>query len=116
MARILIDIGSSVDILYKNVLDRLGLSPVKLQPLQTSLYGFLESITIPLGMITSPITVGEKPEQVTKIVDLIVVYHPGAYNMILGRPFLFNIKVIVSMYHITMKFPMEGGVGIIKGN
>ncbi|KAL5743903.1 hypothetical protein ACOSQ2_027019 [Xanthoceras sorbifolium] len=116
MVHILIDTGSSMDILYKDALDRLGLSPVKLQPLQTPLYGFSGSITIPLGMITLPVTVGEEPEQVTKMVVFVVVDHPGACNVILGKPFLFNVKAIVSMYHLTIKFPMEGGVGTIKGN
>ncbi|KAL5750211.1 hypothetical protein ACOSP7_024814 [Xanthoceras sorbifolium] len=116
MARILIDTESSVDILYKDALDPLGLSSVRLLPLQTPLYNFSGSVTIPLGMITLPITVREEPGQVIKMVDLVVIDHPWAYNMILGRPFLFNIKAIVSMYHLTMKFPVEGGIGTIKGN
>ncbi|KAL5773647.1 hypothetical protein ACOSP7_013285 [Xanthoceras sorbifolium] len=116
IARILIDTRSSVDILYKDALDRLGLTPIKLQPLQTPLYGFAGNIIIPLGMITLPITIGEEPSQTTTMVDLVIIDYPGAYNMILGRPFLFNTNDVVSMYYLAMKFPMGGRIRIVKGD
>ncbi|KAL5747055.1 hypothetical protein ACOSQ2_024352 [Xanthoceras sorbifolium] len=105
MVKILIDTVSSMDILYKDALDLFGLTPTKLQPLQTLLYGFAGNVVIPLGIIALLIIVGEEPSQTTMIVNLVVIDHSGAYNMILGRPFVFNTKAVVSMYHLGNEVP-----------
>ncbi|XP_073107230.1 uncharacterized protein [Elaeis guineensis] len=39
-----------------------------------------------------------------------------AYNAILGQPSLGVLKAVVSSYHLMMKFPMEAGVGQVRGN
>ncbi|GMN65609.1 hypothetical protein TIFTF001_034668 [Ficus carica] len=50
------------------------------------------------------------------MVEFIVVDRPSVYNVILGRPTLNAIKEVVSTYHLAMKFPTEGGVGVFRGN
>ncbi|XP_022877090.1 uncharacterized protein LOC111395342 [Olea europaea var. sylvestris] len=37
-----------------------------------------------------------------------------AYNAILGRPLLNKIKVIMSTFHLAMKFPTSNGVGVVR--
>ena len=41
---------------------------------------------------------------------------PSAYNMLLGRPSLNAIKAIPSAYHMMIKFPTAGGVGMVRGD
>ena len=36
--------------------------------------------------------------------------------MLLGRPSLNAIRAILSSYHMVIKFPMENGVGMVRGN
>ena len=36
--------------------------------------------------------------------------------MLLGRPSLNSIRVIPSAYHMIVKFPMENGVGMVRGD
>ncbi|KAK3043912.1 hypothetical protein RJ639_000611, partial [Escallonia herrerae] len=38
------------------------------------------------------------------------------YNSILGRTALNQLKAVVPTYHLKMKFPMEHGVGEVKGD
>ena len=40
----------------------------------------------------------------------------SAYNMLLDRPSLNGIKAIPSAYHMMMKFPTTGGVGMVRGD
>ena len=46
----------------------------------------------------------------------LIVDAPSAYNMLLGRPFLNAIKAIPSAYHMMIKFPTAGGVGMVRGD
>ena len=46
----------------------------------------------------------------------LIVDAPSAYNMLLGRPSLNAIKAIPSAYHMMIKFPTTGGVGMVRGD
>ena len=46
----------------------------------------------------------------------IIVEAPSAYNMLLGRPSLNAIKALPSAYHMMIKFPTTGGVGMVRGD
>ena len=41
---------------------------------------------------------------------------PITYNMLLGKPSLDAIRVFPSAYHMIVKFPMENGVGMVRGD
>ena len=45
-----------------------------------------------------------------------VVKGRSSYNAILGRPTLVAMKAITSIYHLCLKFPTPGGVGVLRGN
>ncbi|KAK3026486.1 hypothetical protein RJ639_041783 [Escallonia herrerae] len=50
------------------------------------------------------------------MLDFVVVRVPSAYNAILGRTSLNQLKAVVSTYHMKMKFPTEHGIGEVKGD
>ncbi|GAV58749.1 LOW QUALITY PROTEIN: hypothetical protein CFOL_v3_02282, partial [Cephalotus follicularis] len=56
--RILIDSGSSVDILYKHAFDQLRISTDQLRPLKTPLVGFAREMVHPLGSIDLSVVAG----------------------------------------------------------
>ncbi|TXG71857.1 hypothetical protein EZV62_000436 [Acer yangbiense] len=103
--RILIDTGSSVDIMFKKTLDHLGIEKARLREVNTPLYGFTGDSIWPVGTIDIPITFGEDPDQFTAMITYVVVDAPGVYSVILGRPFLVATKAGVSLYHNVMKIP-----------
>ena len=49
-------------------------------------------------------------------VTFLVVDYSSAYNAIIGRPTLNLWKVVTSIYHLMIKFPIEYGVGELRGN
>ena len=85
---ILVDTGSSVDILFKSTLDEMGIADLKLERTNTSLKGFGEGWLTPIGIIELPIIMGSKPFEKTVMLDFVVVEEKSPYHIILGRPFM----------------------------
>ena len=60
--------------------------------------------------------VGANPQQVTKDVNFLMVECSSSYNAIIGRPTLNNWKAVTSTYHLSVKFPIEYGIGQVQGD
>ena len=50
------------------------------------------------------------------MIDFLIVDRPGAYNIILGRPFLVATKAVVFMHNLAIKVPAVQEVITIKGD
>ena len=114
--RVLIDNGSSADIIFASALEKMGIGREKLDPVNTHLRGFSGEKVLPLGSIQLVLTLGEPPCQATTTTRFLIVDAPSAYNMLLGRPSLNAIKAIPSAYHMIIKFPTMHGVGMVRGD
>ncbi|GAV69103.1 hypothetical protein CFOL_v3_12604, partial [Cephalotus follicularis] len=86
MKRILIDNGSSADILYKNAFDQLRIPADQLKPVKTPLVGFAGETIHPLGSINLSVVAGTAPRQTQVEMTFLVVDTPSPYNAIVGRP------------------------------
>jgi hypothetical protein len=50
------------------------------------------------------------------MVKFLLVDRPSTYNAIFGRTTLNELKAITSTPHLSMKFPTEEGIGVMKGD
>ncbi|GAV57847.1 hypothetical protein CFOL_v3_01383 [Cephalotus follicularis] len=116
MKRILINSGSSADILYKHAFDQLRMPTDKLRPVKTPLVGFAGEMVHPLGSIDLSVVVGTAPRQTQVQMTFLVVDTPSLYNAIVGRPGLNLMEAIVSTRHLVMKFPTRFGMGEVRGD
>ncbi|RZR82611.1 hypothetical protein BHM03_00009063 [Ensete ventricosum] len=83
---IMIDIGSSTNILYFDVFQKLGMIDKDLVPMTSTLTRFTGDAIAPLGVTTLPVTIKEEPRTKMLMVSFMVVKLPSAYNTIIGRP------------------------------
>ena len=114
--RILVDNGSSVDIIYLPAFQQLKLDPKRLHPFESPLISFSGDRVYPKGIVTLTITVRTYPRQLTRQLDILVVDCPSSYNIIIGRPTLNKWKATTSTYCLKVKFPTDNNVGEVKGD
>ncbi|KAL2226380.1 UNVERIFIED_CONTAM: Retrovirus-related Pol polyprotein from transposon, partial [Sesamum indicum] len=112
--KVLVDSGSSAEIIIKSVVDKMGLENARLELVKTPLVSFGGSEVASLGTIELPVSMGDEPKRKTLMVKFLVVDTPFAYNVILGRPRLNSFRAVSSTYHMKMKFPIEYGIGEVS--
>ncbi|XP_024009296.1 uncharacterized protein LOC112084401 [Eutrema salsugineum] len=108
VARVLIDTGSSVDV----ILQRMDIDFSEIEPIPKPLTGFTSETTMTLGNIRLPVQAGG----VTKVVNFVVADHPAIYNVIMGIPWINSMRAIPSTYHLCLKFPTKSGIKTVWGN
>ena len=111
--RVLIDNGSSVNIIFASAFHKMGIGREKLEPGNTHLLGFSGEKVIPLRSVQLVLTF--PPFQATTTIKFLIMNAPLAYNMLLGKPSLNAIRAIPSTYHMVVKFPTKKGVGMVRG-
>ena len=113
--RILIDSGSSADILFYDAFVRMNLLRAELKPVLSPLVAFNgESVNVE-GEVVLPVTAGTPPLTKTILVTFTVVNIPSAYNAILGRPSLNQLDAMISTRRLLVRFMIDQGVGEMKG-
>ncbi|XP_073131641.1 uncharacterized protein [Henckelia pumila] len=96
--------GTSVNMLFKGTLDQMKIEGFELKLISTPLYGFTGHAIQPLGHIDLPVTMGNDPRRVTKMVSFTVVDAPLSYNGILGRQAMKDFIVVASTYKEKLEF------------
>ncbi|GKV48039.1 hypothetical protein SLEP1_g54877 [Rubroshorea leprosula] len=114
--KIFIDTGSSPDILYWSCFQKMQLNPSSLQKYEGPIYGFDNQPVLVEGVITLPIYVGSEPRFRMASVSFLVVKMESAFNAILGRATMCELKAVILQPHLYMKFPTPQGVRVLKGN
>ncbi|XP_048493253.1 uncharacterized protein LOC104883311 [Beta vulgaris subsp. vulgaris] len=100
--RILVDGGSSANILYLSTFEKLMIGREYLKSVRYPVIGFTGASVVLEGLISLPVRIGENDTARDLMAEFLVVDVPGAYNAIMGRPFIHNVQGIVSTYHLTM--------------
>ena len=108
--RVLIDNGSSTDIIYLSTFQQLKVDSKRLHPFKSPIVSFSGDKVYPRGIITLMVTASSYPLQVTNKHNFLVVDSPMSYNVIIGRPTLNRWKAATSKYCLKVKFPTEQGV------
>ncbi|XP_077248419.1 uncharacterized protein LOC143888020 [Tasmannia lanceolata] len=116
LKKILVDNGSSADILYYHAFKQMMIGDDRLRPANSNLFSFSGEIVKVEGPIELPVLVGEPPCQAFAMVNVLVVRATSVYNTILRQPGQNLIRVVAVVYHQKMKFITSDGVGEVIGD
>ena len=117
VCQILIDTGSSVDIIIGDCSKKLKYLRREIVPPIHPISGFGGQEVNPTGIICLPLHFGDKTKARKLEVDFLVVDVPMAYNVILGRPTLHKVKAIIASYQSQLLYEADDGrVGKLQGD
>nr|XP_025697379.1 uncharacterized protein LOC112798324 [Arachis hypogaea] len=107
--KVLLDPGSSADVLFYSTFSKMNLSEKLIQPSSGELVGFSGERVPIKGYIWLKTTMGNDSLSKTLDIHYLIVNCPSPYNIILGRPALNMFKAVISTYHLCVKFQAQGG-------
>jgi hypothetical protein len=113
----LLDSGSSINILFHDSLPALQLTQAQLKPYEAKFSGVQPGqSSIPLGQITLPVQFGTLDHFRTEFVNFVVADFDGTYHTILGRPSLTKFMAVLHYSYLVFKMPTEKVVLTVRGN
>jgi len=116
VGRILIDNGSSADVLTWQCFLKMGFTEKNLHKSKYPLIGFWGKRIEALGKIELNVTFGEGNTQRIEIITFDVVDIAYPYNAIFGRNSIIKFATVINQAYLCMKIPTAGGVITILGN
>ncbi|CAA7049482.1 unnamed protein product [Microthlaspi erraticum] len=112
VAKVLVDTGSTVNLIFLETLNRMGVEEGSIKPTSRPLTGFTAEHVYSCGTVRLPVYVGG----ISKLLKFIVMDKPAIYNAILGTPWLHEMKAVISTFHQCVKFPIPSGIFTLRGD
>ncbi|PON48671.1 hypothetical protein PanWU01x14_235480 [Parasponia andersonii] len=109
VGRVLVDGGRSIDILFLNTFDNMGLDRSALRPTCQPLFAFDSTRVCPLGIITLSVCAAERSMDV----DFIVVDCQSSFNVIMGRGWIHAMHGVASTLHQVLRCQSKDGTYMI---
>lgn len=108
--RVLLDQGSSTDVIYGDAFKKLKLDPAKLKPYNGSLVGFAGEKVMVRGWLELE-TIFGMGENIKRVqVKYLAISFISSYNVIIGRRTMNKIATCISTAHLTVKYPLSNGL------
>ena len=117
LSKVLMDGGSSLNILYIDTLEAMGIPRACLRASLFPFYGILPGMkAYPVGNLNLPVTFSNKANYRTEILTFEVVDWKGAYHAILGRPAYAKFMAVPNYTYLKLKLPGPNGVITVSGS
>uniref|UniRef100_A0A2N9G037 Integrase catalytic domain-containing protein n=1 Tax=Fagus sylvatica TaxID=28930 RepID=A0A2N9G037_FAGSY len=110
--RILINPGSSAEIMYDSLFKGLGLGHEDLDRKVDPLYEFSGESIMPIGRVTVKVHAGT----ISSPTEFWVLNSYSPYNAILGKPWLPKMRDVPSTLHQRLRFPTSERIMEIRGD
>ncbi|KAA0061241.1 uncharacterized protein E6C27_scaffold455G00760 [Cucumis melo var. makuwa] len=111
VARVLVDNGSSLNIMSRSTLMKLPIDPSYLRPSTMVVRAFDGARREVIGDIDIPLKIGPSTFNVSfQVMDI-----NSSYSCLLGRPWIHSAGAVPSSLHQRLKFSVECGQAIVYG-
>lgn len=116
-SRVLIDGGSSINILYKDTREKLGIRQRQLQSSRTVFHGIVPGLSCsPISKILIDVLFGDKDHFRRESIWFEVVDLESPYHALLGRPTLAKFMAVPHYAYLKRKMPSSKGILTITGD
>jgi hypothetical protein len=116
-SRVLIDGGSSINLLYRNSLEKLGIPLAQLKPSRLTFHGVVPGHSCtPLGKVQLEVLFGKKGNSRREPIWFEVVDISSPYHALLGCPALAKFMAVPHYAYLKMKLPGPRGVITVLGS
>ena len=117
VGRVLVDSGSTTDILYWDTFLNLGLQDNHLRPTKCILHGFSGERVRALGVAAVEMTLGNRDGPRRKeLIDFVVLPVSAGYNALMGLPSICRFGAIISVPHFCLRFPVGNKIASHHGD
>jgi hypothetical protein len=115
-SRVLIDGGSSINLLYWSSMEKLGISIAQLKPSRLTFHGIVPGHSCtPMGRVQLYVLFGEKGNSRLEPIWFKVVDISSPYHALLGRPVLAKFMVVPHYAYLKRKLPGPKGMIMVSG-
>jgi hypothetical protein len=116
-SRVLIDGGSSINLLYRSSLEKLGIPLAQLKPSRLTFHGIVPGHSCtPLGKVRLEVLFGKKGNNRREPIWFEVVDTSSPYYALLGRAALAKFMAVPHYAYLKMKLPGPRGVITVSGS
>ncbi len=116
-SKVLIDNGSSINIMYRHTMHTLGITENMLQPTHTTFHGIVPGLSCsPMGKVRVDVSFGGRDNCRVENLLFEVVDLDSPYHALLGRPALAAFMASTHTAYLKMKMPAPNGPLTVVGN
>src|SRR3954463_811357 len=116
-SRVLVDGGSTINILYRNTLTKLGLTERDLERSRTTFHGIVPGLSCtPLGRIRLDVIFGTEANFRREPIWFEVADLSSPYHALLGLPAFAKFMISTQQTYLKMKIPGPNGVITVTGD
>jgi hypothetical protein len=116
-SKVLIGNGSSINIMYRDTVQKLGIKENMLEPSQTTFHSIVPELSCtPMGKIRIDVMFGNRDNCRVENLMFEVVDLESPYHALLGRPALAKFMASTHVAYLKMKIPGPRGVITIIGD
>jgi hypothetical protein len=115
--KVLVDDGSSINIMYVDTMVKLGITENMLTPSRTVFHGIVPGLSCsPIGKIRVDVCFGTPANYRVENIEFEVVDLKSPYHALLGRPALAKFMASTHIGYLKLKMPGPSGVITISGD
>jgi hypothetical protein len=116
-SKVLIDNGSSINIMYRDTMQKLGIKENMLEPSKTTFHDIVPGLSCaPMGKIQIDVIFGSRDNCRVESILFEVVDLDSPYHALLGRSALAKFMASTHVAYLKMKMPGPKGVITIVGD